>query len=87
MMRKRLSCLVSLGQFSSEYIVTIEPFNVSMFVDRSKVYSVVPGEGQKVDGALDVEVVSTDAHHTIILLPAQAMNGSRFISVPNNYLK
>src|SRR4051794_3966878 len=90
-MLARLRCIVSPGQFSSEYAVVVQSFNgrsFSLFASRSDVEcEQPPTEDQSVDGWLLVEIIGRSANHYLVRLPQSTLENGQHISVSLSQLK
>jgi hypothetical protein len=88
-MTQWLACKVTPGILSNELAVVIETSrgDLSFFVPGGQVIvSAEPTQDAPVDGRVAVVVWDQDEYNSLVALPAEAMEGSRFATVSRRLL-
>lgn len=84
-MTAKLRCVVTPGQFSSEYAVVVQSFNgrsFSLFASRGDVVcDQPPTNDQPSNGWLKVRIVDRSERHILVLLPQSTLECGQKISV------
>ena len=89
-MTQWLACKVAPGILSNEFAVVIETSrgDLSFFVsDGQVILSAEPTRESPVDGRVAVVVWDQDDYNSLVALPAEAMEGSRFATVSRRLLR
>lgn len=84
-MRARLRCQVSLGQFSSEYVVVVQSSagrEFSLFADRDMLsVNRTPTDEETVDGWIVVEILEEKGSVALVKLPQSTLENGPFLTV------